>query len=877
MIISAYKNTLRSFGARLFSAALLLCIPVLSAFAQTVTEKEVKYTINYGSKTAKVSGTTNKYIKNVVIADAVTEEGETFPVVSIADGAFSGCTSISSLHIGSNVTSIASKAFYGCQALERLYIPEGVETLGAGAFQNCSLHYVEIPSTVKSLGNMLFRTNERAVLDTLVLNSAFYDADGNVCGLPYNGSAFNGDVFSNCVLMVPNKAYDWYCKTSIGGAASWGNVFTKIVPFGTEPLSFEVTPSGTLDDYRDLSEVQVELLFADKRLTDNIALGDDGVVNAYIELNNGAQLHAEASEITLNNNHIIINFERLLRENKDVFVARSEAETHTKVRLFLSGDILVEGCPFSLTQYFKGSRIEWIVPLLPSVIQLPEAPAIQLDGEADPDSGLYSYNAFQQVVINFPSLRGVSLNPATGAFISALLSKDGHVISAVTSDNCTAIGNNILMTFSVPKDEVLVRHSDGVSSFDFSLTIEGQVAASDGNNYRFTVPFTPNEADPHWSVSPEYIPEPTDVICSPADGVVSLADLSNVCLTFDGVSEVYISRSDNALSAKAELCMDGQVVATLDSRNMRCEGNVVRLPFAQLDERLVTLITANADAAYSFSVNFIADILTDGYPCRIVVGNPASSAGDATTGDAVYTTRWTAPSWSVPAVVCPLPTFTVSTPLAEQPTTYEDLKQIVVTIDNYKSVSLPASADEGTSNLVARLLRYGNPVCVVSEATTEDNRITIDFGDALTFSAVGITPDDDPNEPVELTFSFSADLLFDGLPYRLTIGRNDAGTTWSLEPIVVYKLPTPAISFADNRLYFTCGVEGVTYHYSIINLDEVDEVTEKGRKTATGSTLTVPLKRLYEVTVYATREGYEDSEVNTSYLLLDAQPQIEVK
>ena len=76
---------------------------------------------------------------------------------SIGDGAFYGCSSLTSVTIGNSVTSIGGGAFYGCSSLTSIVIPDSVTSIGYSAFCDCvSLTSIVISDSVTSIGDMAF-------------------------------------------------------------------------------------------------------------------------------------------------------------------------------------------------------------------------------------------------------------------------------------------------------------------------------------------------------------------------------------------------------------------------------------------------------------------------------------------------------------------------------------------------------------------------------------------------------------------------------------------------------------------------------------------------------------------------------------------------
>ena len=70
------------------------------------------------------------------------------------------------------------------------------------------------------------------------------------------------------------------------------------------------------------------------------------------------------------------------------------------------------------------------------------------------------------------------------------------------------------------------------------------------------------------------------------------------------------------------------------------------------------------------------------------------------------------------------------------------------------------------------------------------------------------------------------------------------------------KCATPTISYADKKLTFSCETEEVEYHYTITDSDIKSDVSSS-----------IDLSATYEISVYATKSGYTNSDVATATLV----------
>ena len=75
----------------------------------------------------------------------------------VAVGSLGGCSNLSTVIIGENVTSISEGAFYNCSSLSSITISNSVTSIGDVAFGNCgNITSITIPNSVTSIGDYAF-------------------------------------------------------------------------------------------------------------------------------------------------------------------------------------------------------------------------------------------------------------------------------------------------------------------------------------------------------------------------------------------------------------------------------------------------------------------------------------------------------------------------------------------------------------------------------------------------------------------------------------------------------------------------------------------------------------------------------------------------
>ena len=114
---------------------LILMMILLPLAASAIEIDDINYNLTVYGKTAEVAK--KAYQGSVIIPDYITYNGVKFSVTGIGIKAFEGCTELTSVTIGDNLTYISKSAFVGCSGLTSVTIGNKITTIAANAFSSC--------------------------------------------------------------------------------------------------------------------------------------------------------------------------------------------------------------------------------------------------------------------------------------------------------------------------------------------------------------------------------------------------------------------------------------------------------------------------------------------------------------------------------------------------------------------------------------------------------------------------------------------------------------------------------------------------------------------------------------------------------------------
>lgn len=147
----------------IYAVALLMVSAVFPgiAAAKNIVVDGVSYSCNPTNMHAQAKGWSSKYTgskKKLTIVDRVQDGGDFYTVTSIANYAFYGEKSTTTVVIGSTVETIGTGAFAG-SAVKTVTLPFNLRIIGESAFANTAITSVELPNRLQIIRARAFYNN----------------------------------------------------------------------------------------------------------------------------------------------------------------------------------------------------------------------------------------------------------------------------------------------------------------------------------------------------------------------------------------------------------------------------------------------------------------------------------------------------------------------------------------------------------------------------------------------------------------------------------------------------------------------------------------------------------------------------------------------
>jgi len=254
-------------------------------------------------------------VSAIRISDGVTSIGEgafsfctsltsvTIPnsVTSIGHGAFYDCTSLTSATIPDSVTSIGGSAFRGCSSLTSVTIPNSVTSIGSYAFSGCSsLTSVTIPDSVTIIGGSAFQ-GCTSLTSVTIPDSATIIVDGvfNGCTsltsvtIPNSVTSIGKGAFSNCKSLTSVTIPGSVTHIGVGAFASCTSLTSVTIPDSVTRIN-----NGAFYDCTSLTDVYYAGSEAQWKAISISSNRNDDLLTANIHYNYGSHTHSYKDVVT---------------------------------------------------------------------------------------------------------------------------------------------------------------------------------------------------------------------------------------------------------------------------------------------------------------------------------------------------------------------------------------------------------------------------------------------------------------------------------------------------------------------------------------------------------------------------------------------------
>lgn len=186
------------------------------------------------------------------LPNVVTNEGETYVITEIAQGAFKDCSNLSLTSLPEGLTKIGDSAFWGCSELACESLPDSLRSIGSSAFAKCSkLALKSLPESLETLGKYAFSDCETIAITNIpaginesdgyaVLDGTFRNCTSlTEINIPEGITKIGSDAFNSCINLTTVKLPDSLTAISSQAFYHCPNLELTRLPSGVTTVDYQ--------------------------------------------------------------------------------------------------------------------------------------------------------------------------------------------------------------------------------------------------------------------------------------------------------------------------------------------------------------------------------------------------------------------------------------------------------------------------------------------------------------------------------------------------------------------------------------------------------------------------------------------------------------